>query len=147
VTESYEQDPSRVAALLDQVDSPIARFIGDGIYDQAPVYTAVVDHSPGVQAMIPSRKDAMISSEAATCPSQRDQHLLEIERVGRFKWKRTSGYYDQSRVENAFARFKKTFGGRLRAKRDEAQEREASLACLWLNRMWDLGRPQSHPVT
>jgi len=37
--------------------------------------------------------------------------------------------------------------GRLRARRDDAQEREASLACALLNRMRELGRPQSSPVS
>ena len=93
--------------------------------------------------LIPPRKDAVLSPMAEAAPTHRDQHLLAIERVGRFTWKRTSGYYDQSRAENAFARFKKTFGGRVRAKRDAAQERETSLR----NRMWELGRPQSYAVT
>ena len=96
--------------------------------------------------IVPPRKDAVLSPMAATAPTQRDQHLLEIERIGRFKWKRTSGYYDQAYAENVFSRFKRTFGDRLRAKRDEAQEREASLACQLLNRMLELGRPQSYPV-
>ena len=147
VTESHEQDPSQVPALLSQVDHVIDRFIGDGMYDQEPVYAAVMGHSPGVRVIIPPRKDAVVSRQVATSPTQRDQHLLEIERAGRFVWKRTSGYYAQSHAENAFARFKRTFGGELRAKRDEAQEREASLACQLLNRMLDLGRPQSYPVS
>ena len=111
-----------------------------------PVYAAVDAHSPGARVIIPPRKDAVLSSTAATAPTQRDQHLLEIERDGRFAWKRTSGYYAQSHAENAFARFKRRFGDRLRAKRDEAQEREASLACQLLNQMLELGRPQPYPV-
>ena len=83
----------------------------------------------------------------ATAPTQRDHHLLAIEREGRLPWKRTSGYYDQSRAENAFSRYKRTFGGGLRAKRDAAQEREAALACQLLNRMRALGRPQSYAVS
>ena len=35
----------------------------------------------------------------------------------------------------------------MRAKRDAAQEREASLACELLNRMRELGRPQSYAVS
>ena len=50
------------------------------------------------------------------------EHLLAIESEGRFAWKRTSGYYAQSHAENAFARFKRTFGDRLRAKQEESQE-------------------------
>ena len=34
----------------------------------------------------------------------------------------------------------------MRAKGDMAQEREAEIACGVLNRMRDLGRPQSYPV-
>jgi transposase len=147
VTESNEQDPFQVTDLLDQIDQEIDRFVADGIYDQEPVYAAVEEHSPGAQVIIPPRKDAVLSPMAETAPTQRDQHLLEIERIGRFAWKRTSGYYAQSHAENAFARFKRTFGGGLRAKRDESQEREASLACQLLNRMLELGRPQSYPVS
>jgi hypothetical protein len=147
VTESNEQDPFQVADLLDQIDQEIDRFVADGIYNQEPVYAAVEEHSPGAQVIIPPRKDAVLSPMAETAPTQRDQHLLEIERIGRFAWKRTSGYYAQSHAENAFARFKRTFGGGLRAKRNESQEREASLACQLLNRMLELGRPQSYPVS
>jgi hypothetical protein len=146
-TESHEQDPSQVPELLDQIDREIERFIGDGIYDKEPVYTAVEKHSPGARVIIPPRKDAVLSPTASTQPTQRDQHLLEIEKAGRFAWKWTSGYYDQAYAENAFSRFKRTFGDRLRAKREESQEREASLACALLNRMRELGRPQSYPVS
>jgi len=139
VTESNEQDPSQVPQLLDQIDEEIGRFIGDGIFDQEPVYAAVEAHSPGVRVVIPPRKDAVLSPTASTAPTQRDHHLLEIERTGRFAWKRRSGYYDQADAENAFARYKRTFGDRLRAKREESQERKASLACQLLNRMLEFG--------
>jgi hypothetical protein len=147
VTESNEPDPSQVPSLLDQVDRRIHRFIGDGIFDQEPVYAAVERHSSGARVIIPPRKDAVLSPTASTAPTQRDQHLLAIGRVGRFQWKRTVGYYAQSHAENAFSRYKRTFGGVLRAKRDEAQKREASIACGLLNRMRELGRPQSSPVS
>jgi hypothetical protein len=147
VTESHAQDPSQVPALLSQVRPRIDRFIGDGMYDQEPVYAAVAEHSPGARVIIPPRKDAVLSAMATTAPTQRDQHVLAIESAGRFAWKRTSGYYAQANAENVFARFKRTFGDRLWAKRDEAQEREASLACQLLNRMRELGRPQSYPVS
>lgn len=147
VTESHAQDPSQVPALLAQIERELDRFIGDGIFDQAPVYTAIEYHSPGARVIIPPRKGAVLSSMASTAPTQRDQHLLAIESEGRCAWKRTSGYYDQAYAENAFSRFKRTFGDRLRAKRDASQEREASLACELLNRMLELGRPQSYAVS
>jgi Transposase DDE domain len=147
LTESQEQDPSQVPALLSQVNHRIDRFVGDGIFDQAPVYTAIENHSPEAQVIVPPRKDAVLSRQVLTAPTQRDQHVLTIESVGRFGWKRMSGNYAQAYAENVFARFKTTFGGGLRAKRDESQKREASLACQLLNRMLELGRPQSYPVS
>ena len=147
LTESHEQDPSQVPALLSQVEYRIDRFVGDGIFDQAPVYTAVENHSPGARVIIPPRKDAVVSPTATTAPTQRDAHLLAIKSEGRCGWKRTSGYYAESHAENVFSRFKRTFGARLRAKRDASQEWEASLACQLLNRMRELGRPESYAVS
>jgi hypothetical protein len=97
--------------------------------------------------IIPPRKDAVLSSQSATSPTQRDRHLLGSERAGRFAWKRTSGSYDQAHAENAFSRFQRIIGDRLRAKREASQEREASLACELLNRMRALGRPASYAVS
>ena len=114
---------------------------------QGPVDLIVEKHAPGVNVIIPPRKDAVLSATASTAPTQRDQHLLAIESEGRFAWQRTSGYDAQADTENPFSRYKRTFGGGLRAKRDEVQDREASLACQLLNRMRELGRPQSYPVS
>jgi len=146
VTDGHEQDPVQVPELLSQIDHEIRRFIADGIYDQQPVYAAVEDHSPGAQVRVPPRQGAALSPAAATAPTQRDQHIASIERDGVLAWKRTSGYYAQSHAENAFARYKRTFGGHMRAKLDESQEREAAIACALLNRMRALGRPQSYLV-
>jgi len=96
--------------------------------------------------IIPPRKDAVLSDEAATSPTQRDVHITAVQTGGRFQWKRESGYYLQSHAENVFFRYKTMFGGRLRARRDEAQQREAALGCAVLNRMRELGRPPSYPV-
>jgi hypothetical protein len=147
VTESHEQDPAQVPELLAQVDGVIDRFVGDGIFDQAPVYTAIENHSPGAQVIIPPRKDAVLSPMAKNAPTQRDQYVLAIESKGRCVWKRTSGYYAQSQAENAFSRFKRTFGDRLRSKWVESQKREAALACELLNRMQAMGRPQSYAIS
>jgi Transposase DDE domain len=147
VTDGHDQDPSQVPELLSQIEREIDRFIGDGMYDQDPVYTAVENHSAGARVIIPPRKDAVLSPTVATSPTQRDRHIGSVESQARFAWKRTSGYYDQAHAENAFSRYKRTFGGGLRAKRDESQEREASLACALLNRKQEMGCPQSYRVS
>jgi hypothetical protein len=76
VTASHAPDPSPVPALLSQVAHRIDRFIGDGMYDQAPVYAVIEHHALGARVIIPPRKDAVVRSMAKTAPTQRDQHLL-----------------------------------------------------------------------
>jgi hypothetical protein len=44
-------------------------------------------------------------------------------------------------------RFKRIIGDGLRAKRFEAQQREAMIGVLMINRMTELGMPQSVAVT
>jgi hypothetical protein len=131
---------------LNQVDREIDCFVGDGIYDREPVYEAVQQHSLGASMVVPPRKDAVLSSDSTGALSQRNQHISKIEKMGRSDWRRRSGYYLQSHVENAFYRFKRIIGGRLRSKRGEAQEREALIGCAILNKMLEIGRPVSHQV-
>ena len=66
--------------------------------------------------------------------------------MGLSKWRRDSGCYSQCHAENAIFRYKSIIGGRLRAKNDEAQEREAAIGCAILNRMLEMGRPMSYAV-
>jgi len=146
LTEDHEQDPSQVPDLLDQVDRELTRFVGDGIYDQDPVYETVKRHSPGAVIIVPPRKDAAVSSAAKSEPSQRDQHIVRMQEIGRSKWRRESGYYGQSHAENAMYRYKATFGGWLKANNMAAQENEVVLGCAILNRLRQMGRPISCPV-
>ena len=107
---------------------------------------AVEQHSSEATIIVPPRKDAVLSGDADGSASQRDRPIEAIKKAGRFSWKRESGYYLQSHAENAVSRYKRILTGRLRAKRDEAQEREALVACSILNRMRERGQPQSYPV-
>ena len=67
---------------------------------------------------------------------------MRIKGVGRRRWKKESGYHQQSRVENTFFRYKTILGPRLRARHPESQQAEAMIACNILNRMIAIGRPE-----
>ena len=69
-----------------------------------------------------------------------------LGRVGRRRWKKMAGCHQQARAENTFSRFKRIFGPRLRARDEEAQTMEASVACDVLDRMSSLGMPDSVAV-
>ncbi len=52
----------------------------------------------------------------------------------------------QARAENTFYRYKRTFGHRPRSRHEDTQRAEALIGCRILNRMTELGMPQSYPV-
>ena len=62
---------------------------------------------------------------------------------GVHKWRRESGYYQQSKVENTFYRYKTIIGKKLRARTEESREVETILGCKILNRFLELGRCKS----
>ena len=66
--------------------------------------------------------------------------------IGRRRWKKTSGYHGQARVENAFFRYKSIIGDSLRACSPAGRGTEVDLACNILNQMTGLGRPMSHRI-
>ena len=88
----------------------------------------------------------MLATDSDEAPTQRDEHIVVIRELGRPRWKRESGDYKQSHAEGAFSRHKRAFGGHLRARHDEALRREAELTCVLLNRMSEMGQPESYPV-
>ncbi len=146
VTDGHEHDSSQVPCLLAQVDREIDRFVGDRIYDQEAVYEAVDHHSPGAEVVVLPRKDAVLSNNSISVHSHRDCHIADIQSKGWSECKRQSGYYLQSHAENAFYRYKKIIGGRLRAKNNDAQKREAAIGCAILNRMLEMGEPLSYAI-
>ena len=75
--------------------------------------------------------------------TQRDRHVQKILDEGIHKWRRESGYYQQSKVENTFFRYKTILGKKLRARTEESREVETILGCQILNFFLDLGRCES----
>jgi hypothetical protein len=69
-----------------------------------------------------------------------------VKEVGRRRWKKDAGYHRQAHAENAFFRYKSIIGGRRRAQHPTAQAAEALIACNLLNRMTELGRPDSYAI-
>ena len=76
-------------------------------------------------------------------PSQRDRHIQVIAEQGRVAWHKTSGYNARARVEGTMSRYKRIIGDTLRSHTRPAQEVETRIAVTVLNRMLDLGRPES----
>ena len=79
-------------------------------------------------------------------PIARDENLRRIRAVGRAQWKRESGYHQRSLAETGMFREKTIFGEKLSSRDFENQATEAFIRCAALNRMTQLGMPQSYPV-
>jgi hypothetical protein len=140
----YTQDGQRVPHLLKQKKEPIDSFKGDSGYDQGSVYNHVLGHSPNAEIVIHPRSNAVISDKGKW--THRDKHVQKILDDGVHKWRRESGYYQQSKVENAFYRYKTIIGKKLRARTEESREVETILGCQILNRFLELGRCESKLV-
>ena len=92
---------------------------------------------------MPPRSTAVLSASAETDPTQRDHHIQAIAEQGRMSWQRTSGYNARAGAEGAMSRSKRIIGDTLRSHSRPAQEVETRIAVTVLNRMLDLGRPES----
>ncbi len=92
-------------------------------------------------AWLTPRRDAVVTGEPVF--EQRDTHVENIAEIGRRRWRVEAGQHAQARAENTFSRYKRLFGGWLRARGEMAQRNEALTACNILNRMSELGIPRS----
>jgi len=149
-------DKEVLAELLAQVEVRVEQVSGDGGYDAAQCYEAVA--KCGARATIPPRRNARLHEiqDQDTCWQARNQNLLRIRELqgrrrkdkewGRKQWKRESGYHRRSLAETAMMRFKTIFGEKLGARDKAAQDNELLLRCRALNRMTQLGMPQSYAV-
>jgi hypothetical protein len=127
-------------------DHIIDCFIGDGMYDQAPVYAAVAHHAPGSRMIVPPRKDAVSSSQVATSPTQRDGHLVATAGAGDFPGNGRRATTRRSTLRRRFLVTNGCLAADYGRSKEGAQEREAAIACGLLNRMREWGRPQSYQV-
>ena len=143
LTDRTVDDAAQVGPLLDQITEPVAALTGDGAYDRTGVYAAVHQRHPAAAVVAPPRCDAVLSGTSETAATQRDHHIQTIAENGRMAWQRASGYNMRARVEGQIGRFKQTIGPALRFHSDEAQVTEVAIAVEVLNRMLDLGRPNS----
>ena len=148
LTTNSVSDDQMVEPLLAQVELPIDRFAGDGSYDKRKVYDSLNKHAPNAEVLIPPRKNAHIWQHANTKAERlrRDENLRTIRKTGRKTWKQTSGYHVRSLAETAMFRLKTIFGDRLSARLMETQVTQALIRCAALNRITQLGMPESYKV-
>ena len=143
LTDRAVPDAVALPGLMDAITEPIRRLTADGGYDTHDVYTAA--GARGARVVVPPRRDAVFSGDPVF--ADRDAHIEAIAEVGRRRWRVEAGQHAQARAENTFFRFKRLFGGRLRARGELAQKNEILVGCNILNRMAECGMPRSERIT
>ena len=103
----------------------------------------VAERHPAAVVVVPPREDAVPGATAETAPTRRDRHLRAIAETGRMGWQKASGYNLRALAEAAISRYKRVIGDTLRSQTDGRQATEVAIAVGVLNRMLELGRPES----
>lgn len=147
LSEASVDDAEAGKQLLTETNGEIEQVEADGSYDKRKFYEA--SQSRGVKHIIvPPRRDAKIwqHGNSKKAPLPRDQNLRRIRRIGRKKWKQEAGYHRRSLAETAIFRFKIIFGNTLSTRTLSRQITEARVKAVALNRMTQLGMPDSYRV-
>jgi hypothetical protein len=143
LTGSRMHDSQPLPALLEQITDPIDQVSGDGAYDTRACYEAVLKR--GALPVFVLRRTAKLynPTDPTGWRATRNGILRQMAVHGRSTWRVLSGYTRQSIAENTMFRFKRLFGGRLWAWSLMPQRTEAVVKCAVLNRMTQLGMPET----
>ena len=145
LTEAGVDDAEAGRQLLDETQGAIKQVSGDGTYDKRKFYEACTQREVEHIA-VPPQRNAQIwqHGNSSKPPLPRDQNLRRIRRVGRKRWKEEVGYHRRSLAETATFRFKTIFGNTLSSRTLARQVVEVRIKSAALNRMTQLGMPDSY---
>lgn len=146
LTNNAETDANALLKMLEVEPAKVSDAYADGAYDQRKIYDALVKlglSAPGIH--IPPQKNAKIwqHGNCKAPPHPRDENLRSIRKSSRPGWKQRSGYHARSLSETAMYRYKRTIGERVHARKFASQQAETSTGCNILNRMANVGMPDS----
>ena len=143
-------DEQMMESLLQGL-SGVNNIYADGAYISQNCFEAIVQ--AGAKAKIPLRTGTSLAKvrDGPGLDSglkERNRLVREIWEKGgvRHSWKKETDYHRRSLVENTMYRFKTIFGGNLSNRKFEKQEIETRIKVSILNRMAQLGMPDSYRV-
>ena len=102
LTEASVDDATTGITLIEATDGALGRVTADAAYDTIGFYEAA--GARGATVVVPPTSTAHVSRYGPRS-SARDRTILAVKERGRRRWKKTSGYHGQARVENAFFRY------------------------------------------
>jgi IS5 family transposase len=143
MTTNSVDDAAMMGSLLDEVEGEIKKVAADGAYDKKKVYRELAKRK--IKPVIPPRNGARIAKHGNSAGRQlpRDETIRQIRKIGRKRWKKKTGYYRRSIAESAVFRLKTVFGEKLSSREMVQQQVELKIKCYALNKMAQLGMPQT----
>lgn len=149
MTSNNVSDEEAMIHMMEALEGvQLGDVLGDGAYDTTDCREAI--HDRGGNPVIPPDKNAKLQrKQSYPCLAARDTAIRRIEELGdegRAKWKKEIGYHRRSRVETYMFRHKTILGDRLSGRREWSQATEVAIKCDVLNRMTELGMPDSYKV-
>jgi hypothetical protein len=141
-------DEAMVAMMMALEGVKIGNVLGDGAYDTVDCREVV--HDLGGRPIIPPDKNAKEQKQIRIpALKERDKAIRRIQELGeegRAKWKQEVGYHQRSLIETHMFRHKTILGDRLTARKKTTQAAELAIKCDVLNRMTELGMPDSYKI-
>lgn len=142
VTHAHVHDAEAFNGLIPRGDRcDVEQITGDGAYDTQhcwPLTTSI-----GARPCFPPRAGAARHKPTDERKRLRNHAIEQVRKIGLKKWKEKNNYHRRSISETAFMRLKKIFGASAASKTFENQVTELTLRCHMLNKMNQLGMPDS----
>jgi len=126
--------------LISPIDSCL-KISADGAYDTHACYEAALKKQ--AKPNFPPRMNASLNKPTDEAWRLRNHVIMQVRYKGLKSWKKETKYHRRSLAETAFSRLKKLFGHHANNKKFTHQSTELLLRCKLLNRMSQLGMPES----
>ena len=150
-TSAHIHDNTQLKPLIKQVTKDsnykIKTIIGDGAYDAKDNY--LLGRKLGIEIIAPPPKNATehlnsFHYQVYDTPGweERNTVIRHVEEFGLDGWKADVDYHRRSLIENAFYRWKTTFGERLKSRKEDTQYTEQCLKAKIINIFNGLGLPK-----
>ena len=142
VTHANVHDAEVFDLLLPDSDTCHVRQVtGDGAYDAYRCYSGAIDI--GAKPCFPPKINAARHKPTNEAKRLRNHAVARVRELGLKKWKIKNNYHRRSIAETTFMRLKKIFGATAASRTFDNQVAELTLRCNILNRMNQLGMPDS----
>jgi transposase len=138
ITEHTSDDRSQIENLLKNIKTK--EFLADPGYDGEIIYQLL--KSKGIKPIIRPPNNINII-EFTGIKTIREEAVDYQQTKGYQAWRVKNDYGRREKVENTFFRYKKSFGSEFLSRDDENIKQETTIKCNLLNKMFEVGRPNS----